>query len=252
MSDQSEVPKADQAAPTGKIATAEAGSPAATKKKRPKRRPEPQEEVPVIGGRFLTAAGIILATTFIPLSPIGATLEPKEPPRTDISKWKTGARATVRITLVTADYNGLACAADKDFEGRHCANKSEKEPWPRDPNAPLDDNKQLIIQPYRTWLDNRLILVAGMWATPALAMRLHNEPPGNLLPEKLARFVSECEVRFVGEFDKPKLRWGSGSGWNADPNTPKVPVAIAESCQIIPEPSEPCPEGLICAILKNL
>jgi hypothetical protein len=215
-------------------------------------RPPAGDETPVIGGRFLVAAGIIGALVILPMSPIGAQLEPREPPKSDTSSWKTGSTSTVRITLVTADYATLACAADKAFEGKHCVNKSEKELWPRDPNAPLDDNKADIIQPYRTWNDNRLILVAGLWAQPALATRLHIEPPGNLLPEKLARFVTECEMRFVGEMEKPKLKWGSGSSWGADPNTPQVQVAIAESCKLIPEPSEACPGGVICALLTRL
>ncbi len=210
------------------------------------------EETPVISGRFLTAAGIIGALTILPMSPIGATLEPKEPPRSAVSEWKVGGKSTLRITLVTADYAGLACASDKEFEGKHCANKSESEAWPRDPSAPLDDNKANIIQPYRTWHDNKLVRVAGLWATPALATRLHIEPPGNLLPEKLARFVTECQVRFVGEIEKPKLKWGPNSSWNADPNTPVVQVAVPESCQLIPEPSEPCPGGLICGLLTRL
>jgi hypothetical protein len=216
------------------------------------RKPPIVEETPVIGGRFITAAAIILGLTLLPMSCLGQKLEPKEPPPSAVSEWKVGGKSTLRITLVTADYGGLACAYDKEFEGKHCGNKTETEAWPRDPNAPLDDNKANIIQPYRTWNDNRLVLVAGLWATPALATRLHIEPPGNLLPEKLARFVTECKVHFAGEMEKPKLKWGSGSGFNADPNTPLVQVAVPDSCQLIPEPSEPCPGGVICALLKQL
>jgi len=211
------------------------------------------EETPVIGGRYLIAAAIIGGMTLFPhWSALGQALEPKEPPASKLDEWKVGGHTTLRITLVTADYAGLACAYDKEFEGKHCANKSETEAWPRDPNAPLDDNKANVIQPYRTWNDNRLVLVAGLWATPALATRLHIEPPGNLLPEKLARFVTECKVHFAGEMDKPKLKWGTSSSWGADPNTPSVMVAVPDSCQLIPEPSEPCPGGLICALLQRL
>src|SRR5688572_24599319 len=128
--------------------------PTNTDKPRPKVRPKAKkppvvEETPVIGGRFLVAAGVIGALTILPMSPIGATLEPKEPPKSQTQEWKIGGKSTLRITLVTADYGTLACAADKEFEGKHCANKSESEAWPRDPNAPLDDNKANIIQPYR-------------------------------------------------------------------------------------------------------
>jgi hypothetical protein len=217
-----------------------------------KRPPVVVEETPVIGGRFLVAAAIIGGLVILPMSPIGATLEPKEPPKTDTSKWSVGGKGTLRITLVTADYAGLACAYDKEFEGKHCVNKSDTEVWPRDPAAPIDDNKANIIAPYRTWNDNRLVLVAGLWAEPALATRLHIEPPGNLLPEKLARFVTECQVRFVGKMEKPKLKWGASSSWNADRDTPTVFVAVPESCKLIPEPSEPCPGGLICSLLTRL
>lgn len=210
------------------------------------------EETPVIGGRFLTAAAIIGALTLIPMSCLGQKLEPRDPPTSAVSEWKVGGKSTLRITLVTADYAGLACAYDKEFAGKHCVNKSDTEMWPRDPMAPLDDNKANIIQPYRTWNDNRLVLVAGLWATPALATRLHIEPPGNLLPEKLARFVTECKVHFVGETTEPKLKWGPSSSWNADPTTKKVMVAVPDSCQLIPEPSEPCPSGVICALLTRL
>ena len=84
-----------------------------------------------------------------------------------VDEWKVGGKSTLRITLVTADYAGLACSYDKEFAGKHCANKSETEAWPRDPNQPLEDNKANVIQPYRTWNDNRLVMVAGLWATPA-------------------------------------------------------------------------------------
>lgn len=251
---ESEKPAANEA-PAG--ARAPSDRPRSTSPK-PKARakgskPPIIEETPVIGGRFLIAAGMVGVAVLLPhLQQVGQALEPKEPPRSAVSEWKVGGKSTLRITLVTADFAGLACAYDKEFAGKHCANKSESEPWPRDPGAPLDDNRAHIVQPFRTWNDNRLVMVAGLWATPALATRLHIEPPGNLLPEKLARFVTECQVRFVGEMEKPKLRWGLNSGWNADPSTPTVPVAVPDSCQIIPEPSEPCPGGLICALLTRL
>ncbi len=237
------------------VPPAPSAQPAAPKKAKARSkgpRPPLVEETPVISGRFLTAAAIIGGLTLIPLSCLGQKLEPREPPTSAVSEWKVGGKSTLRITLVTADYAGLACAYDKEFAGKHCGNKSETEVWPREPGAPLDDNKANIIQPYRTWNDNRLVLVAGLWATPALATRLHIEPPGNLLPEKLARFVTECEVHFVGKMEQPKLKWGTSSSWNADPTTKEVMVAVPDSCKLIPEPSEPCPSGVICALLTRL
>lgn len=250
----SESEKPSESAPPPESAEQPAASKPKVKVKTKARKPPPvSEETPIIGGRFLVAAAIIGGLVVVPMIPaLGARLEPKEPPKTDTSKWEVGGKGQLRITLVTADYAGLACANEKEFEGKHCANKSDTEVWPRDPSAPLDDNRANVIQPFRTWNDNRLVLVAGLWAQPALATRLHIEPPGNLLPEKLARFVTECQVRFVGKMDKPKLKWGPSSSWSADRDTQTVFVAVPESCKLIPEPSEPCPGGLICSLLTRL
>jgi hypothetical protein len=175
-----------------------------------------QEPIPVISGRFLVAAGIVGAMILIPFSPLGRMLEAKGPMPTDVARWAEGAESEVKITLVTADYNLLTCAADKSIDGAHCAYKSEAELWPRDPTQPLDDNKKSIIQPYRTWPDNKLVLVAGLWAEPTVAMRLHREPPQAVPAKKLARFVVECQMKFLGKLETPKLRWGAGQGWMSE------------------------------------
>lgn len=249
MTESEKTPPSNQ--PAAGSAAPSAAKPKA--KTRPKgSKPPVIEETPVVAGRFLTAAAIIGGLTLLPMSCLGQKLEPKDPPASKIDEWKVGGKSTLRITLVTADYAGLACSYEQEFAGKHCGNKSDTEAWPRDPNAPLDDNKANVIQPYRTWNDNRLVMVAGLWATPALATRLHIEPPGNLLPEKLARFVTECSVHFVGEMKSPKLKWGPTSSWNPDPNSDHVMVAVPDHCEVIPEPSEPCPGGVICALLTRL
>jgi hypothetical protein len=205
---------------------------------RPRRRRVEEEPTPVVSGRFLIAAGLVLAMVVIPLSQLGGWLEPKDPTVPQPSTWTVGSRATVAITLITADYNLLSCAHDKTYkspEGTsppveyHCANKSESEPWPRDPSRPLDDNKLNVIQPYRTWLNNQLILVGGLWATPQLAYRLHAEPAAGIDKDKLARFVVECDVTFIGKMDGVKLRWGPGQ-WTAPDMAPML--AHPNSCKI--------------------
>lgn len=198
---------------------------------RPRKRKRVQEEpTPVVSGRFLTAVVIVLGLTVIPMSNLGAILEPKDPTIPKPNTWTVGSKATVAITLITADYNKLFCASDKVFEGNHCGFKTENQPWPRDPNAPLDDNKANVIQPYRTWLDNQLILVAGLWAQPAVATRLHREPAAGMEEDKLARFVVECQVTFIGRMDGVRLRWGPGQWGNPDMNPM---VAKPDSCKII-------------------
>jgi hypothetical protein len=195
-----------------------------------KKRREQDEPTPVVSGRFLTAAVIVLGLTILPMSNVGAWFEPKDPTIPKPNTWTVGSKATIAITLITADYNKLFCASDKEFSGYHCGFKSENEPWPREPMKPLDDNKASVIQPYRTWLDNQLVLVAGLWSQPAVATRLHREPAGGVEEDKLARFVVECQVTFIGKMDGVKLRWGPGQWTNPDMNPM---LAKPESCKLV-------------------
>lgn len=181
----------------------------------------------MLGGRFLIAA--LMIGLMIVLPQAGRVLEAKGPAPHDTSQWALGTVTDVQVTLITADYNKLTCAADKAVENAHCAYKSETEPWPRDPNAPLDDNKKDIIQPYRTWPDNKLILIAGLWNDPVVAMRLHAEPPHVVQEKKLARFVVDCRMRFMGRLESTKLRWAPGAQWQ---NEGPAFVTRPESCKL--------------------
>lgn len=224
---------------------------AARSKPAPRRPAKRAEPTPVLGGRLLVAAAIIGALAIIPsLDRLSAALEPKGPPAPNVAGWQPGKTEKVALTLVTADYNLLSCASPTAFGKVHCAYKSETEIWPREPDQPLDDNKANVIQPYRTWIGNKLILAAGVWASPELAMRLHNEPPHGIQPDKLARFVTECDMKFLGHLDRPKLRWSPGQAWNPDAEVAQVPVAMASNCRIVTEPDNKCPEGLICKLMS--
>ncbi|HEY2405907.1 MAG TPA: hypothetical protein VGI10_07890 [Polyangiaceae bacterium] len=224
----------------------ESERPASNKPRRKRVDPE-LEPIPVISGRYMTAAVILGAATLIPSTNLGNLLEPPDPPGSDVANWVPGKTGTIRLTVVTADEASLTCASPQSFEGKHCAYKSESEPWPRDPNQPLDDNKVDIIQPYRTWLDNKLILVSDVWAQPELALRVHREPAAGMQADKLARFVTECKVKFVGRMDKPDLRWQPGQAWGVEQQTI---VAAATECKIIDEPSGECPAGPICVLFR--
>lgn len=197
---------------------------------RRKARKVVEEPPQVIGGRFLVATGIVLGLTVLPMSSLGSMFEPKDPTETKANTWEVGKKATVAITLITADYAKLACAYDKEVSGYHCGWKADNETWPRVPGAPLDDNKATVIQPYRTWLDNQLILVGGLWAMPAVATRLHAEPTVGVDEEKLARFAVECEVTFLAKMDGVKLRWNPGQ-W-AGPDQPPL-LARPDSCKLV-------------------
>jgi hypothetical protein len=198
-------------------------------KRRPRRRD--QDPIPVTSGRYNIALGLILAMVLIPFSPIGRWVERKGPGPHDLASWVPGAVGKVRVTVVTGDYDALTCESGTALEGAHCAYKSQTEVWPNDPSAPLDDNKVHIIQPYRTTPDNKLVLIAGLWANPAIAMRLHREPP-NMSGKKLIRFVASCDMKFIGKLEDEKLRWNNAGSWQDE--GPAM-VARPTSCQIEPE-----------------
>jgi hypothetical protein len=199
-----------------------------------RRPPPPPELVPVMSGRFYWAMGLIAAAAIVPFwSGLGQAMAPKDPPGTDMSGWRTGNTSSFRITLITADVNLLSCASDAALEGKHCEFKDNKSRWPLLPGEPIDDNRRNQIQPYRTWPDNKLVLVAGLWAEPHVAMRLHREPPRGVADKKLARFVADCRMRFIGEIDSPKLRWNPTAEFMEE--RAKVPVAVAEFCNVVTE-----------------
>lgn len=202
-------------------------APAARKKPRPKRVAEP---VPVASGWFWFAAALVAAMVVIPFSPISNWISPKAPENHNVAEWQVGKTAKVRVTLITADFGLLSCAAETEADGAHCASKSETEVWPADPSQPLDDNKASLIQPFRTWPDNQLILIAGLWAEPNMALRLHREPSAGVDSKKLSRFTAECEVKFIGQIAQPKLRWNPGGPWQPEGST--VIVARPISCTI--------------------
>lgn len=169
----------------------------------------------MFAGRLLIGVVLLGLMWIIPMSKLGDLIEIKKEttPVTEASQWVPGSTGRVQITLITADYNLLMCASDQVIDGNHCAYKSETEIWSRQPGAPIDDNKRDIIQPYRTWPDNRLILVAGLWAEPAVALRLHREPPAGVPQKRLSRFIADCQMKFIGSLNNPKLRWPSSSQW---------------------------------------
>lgn len=190
-----------------------------------RRRPA---DIPVASGWFLIAALMLGLMIVIPFSPIGGWLHKEEPDTTDMSNWDVGKTGRGRITLVTADYNQLGCSNPKAVDGAHCAFKGDNEPWPKDPSAPLDDNGANLIQPYRT-IDNKLVMIAGLWAEPNMAMRLHREPSAGVQAQKLSRFIADCELRFLDRWDAVKVRWSPGQPW-----VPEGAVLIARpvSCKL--------------------
>lgn len=175
---------------------------------RPKRSRASDGAPYILGGRLWIAIGMLLGLALIANPRFNQELVSRFAPRepyTDVRKWKVGAEGDLRVTVITADAHRLSCGSDAEFEGARCAYKSDAKPWP--PNAEETDPGATLIQPYRTSPDNQLILLAGLWAQPALSMRLHREPPQGVPVKRLQRFEARCRVKFLGEVKDVKVRW---------------------------------------------
>lgn len=221
----------DATRPRGKVTEKSATGPKARSRKRSgrTRRSAPEPTTPVISGRFWVAVLSVVLLGYVPFSPINEKLKPPEPVPENTQAWSQGGKARIGITLITADYDRLACAHEQKVGEGHCGYTSESEPWPSESGEPLDDNKAKVIQPYRTFPNNQLILVQGLWAEPALATRLHEEP--STLPEKKqSRFVVECDATFVGQLHNPKLKWQAKQGWGSERS---AWVATVANCQLV-------------------
>jgi hypothetical protein len=185
-----------------------------------------------LSGRYLLAGLAVIPMVFpwiLPHTPLNKWLQPPEPIPEKQQDWYTGRSVRLGVTLITADYGRLACAHDGQVEGAHCAYKADKKPWPRDRQEPLDENKANIIQPYRTFPNNQLIFIQGLWAEPTVATRLHEEP--STLPEKkMSRFVVECDMTFVGELKNPKMQWQKGQSWVSEKS---AKVARPRNCSLV-------------------
>lgn len=192
------------------------------------RRSGGDEGLEVTGGRLLVAAGIIGLLILTRCEPFVKAFRAKEPPPTNFEVFERGAPGEVSVTLITADQGRLACVSDRELDGHRCEYKTDKERWPPPAGAPADDNKSSVIQPFRTSSDNKLIMIAGLWAEPTMALRLHREPPGFVEMKKQARFVATCKVRPLGKLDS-RVRWDLGQQWS---NDGVAWVVKAEQCRL--------------------
>jgi hypothetical protein len=202
--------------------------------RQPERRPvrRPNDELPLpLGGRLWAVFGLLIVMVAFPFTPLGKMLDPREEVPAEHPPWEVGKSAKVRITVITGDYPQLQCASDAVLAGKHCEYKTQTERFPTPPDAPIDDNKRDILQPYRTAPDNMLLLIGGFWAEPQVAMRLHSEP-ATIANEKLARFIVECDMNFVGTIENPTIRWNSTAQWGVEKIRAMVAVPKPNSCRV--------------------
>jgi hypothetical protein len=196
-------------------------------------RPPPVELKPILAGRLWIAVAMLLGLGLVanPVfnSWIMRSFAPPEDLHTDLTTWREGSEASVRVTVITADSTRLACAHAGEVDGAHCAYGGDKILWPHGPNEPADDNGPNMVQPYRTSPDNALVLLIGMWAEPEVAMRLHREPPTGFAVKRLQRFDVTCRVKFITRWDTVDLRWEATGAWQTEKG---AWVARAQSCTV--------------------
>jgi hypothetical protein len=192
---------------------------AAKKPVAPRRPPPPPEGKPIFAGRLWIGVAMLLGFGLIANPKFNSCVMGMAPPedlRTDFSKWKEGSEAEVRVTLITADSTRLSCASAKVADNAHCEFGADHNLWGRAASDPADDNHPNIIQPYRTSPDNALILLAGLWAQPDVAMRLHREPPAAVTVKRENRFDVTCRVKFLTRLDSVDLRWDTTGSWQTE------------------------------------
>lgn len=208
--------------------------PAQKPPKTPRKSSAPDEPEPVLSGRMVIAVLFALAMSVVPVSGLGQYITKTTPETAARASWRVGQTASIHLTVVTSDYQHLACAMKTSAGQDHCEFKNEREKFPLAETAPVDDNKRHILQPYRT-TDRNLILAAGLWAQPQVALRLHNEPPLASKESSLARFVVACDVKFVEEWSDAMVRWKQRERWS---NQGTAMVTELQQCEILEEKND--------------
>jgi hypothetical protein len=126
------------------------------------------------------------------------------------------------INLVTTDRDDLACASDKTFGRYRCEFRAPGVPWP-DPPAPADR-----LAGYYT-MDQKLVVIAGLFEQAALAARYAQEAPGKLPRDQRPRFSANCQLKTIDHLRDFQTRWIKTGDWNHQDD---APVAVPSGCKI--------------------
>ncbi|MCH2109401.1 MAG: hypothetical protein MK135_08725 [Polyangiaceae bacterium] len=184
----------------------------------------------ILGGRMTTALVLLASIVVIPcFAPLGRLITRKAPETTGRENWEVGHSAQVNLTIITPDFRRLACSSDQRFGDNHCSYDSAGKAIQPPAEAPRDDNKKHILQPYRS-TDKQLLLIPGLWAQPEVATRLHEEPFLGVPDKRLARFVVSCTLDFQEEWNNVRVRWNTSAQWS---DQGKAMVAVPRNCKVV-------------------
>ncbi|HEY4394439.1 MAG TPA: hypothetical protein VGP64_10270 [Polyangia bacterium] len=133
-----------------------------------------------------------------------------------------GAVDGTAINLVTSDRDDLACASDKSFGKYRCEFKAPGVPWPNPP-APADR-----LAGYYT-MDQKLMVIPGLFEQPALAARYTQEQARNLPRDQRPRFSASCQFKTIDHLKDFQTRWLKTGEWG---HQDEAPVAVASDCKL--------------------
>jgi len=126
------------------------------------------------------------------------------------------------INLVTTDRDDLACASEKTIGRYRCEFRAPGVPWP-DPPAPADR-----LAGYYT-MDQKLVVIAGLFEQPPLAARYAQEAPGKLPRDQRPRFSANCQLKTIDHLRDFQTRWIKTGEWGHQDD---APVAVPSGCKI--------------------
>ncbi len=133
-----------------------------------------------------------------------------------------GPGSDTAINLVTTDKDDLACASEKSFGRYRCEFRAPGVPWP-DPPAPADR-----LAGYYT-MDQKLVVIAGLFEQPTLAARYAQEAQGKLPRDQRPRFSANCQLKTIDHLHDFQTRWVKSGDWNHQDD---APVAVPSDCHI--------------------
>ncbi len=200
----------------------------AQKNKKSKDSASPAE--PILSGRLMIALCLIGAMVGLPFfRPLGSAITKRSPKTTNASSWQIGNSARVNLTVVSADFERLACSTDHQYQQNRCGFDSNGKEVATVSDRIVSDNHRHQLQPYRS-TDGKLLLIPGLWAQPEVATRLHEEPFKDIPERRLARFVISCELSFVARWTDVKVRWKPKEKWS---DQGEAMVAQAKDCAVL-------------------
>ncbi len=186
--------------------------------------------------KFIACLALLGGTSVVACDLVNRAVDRRVLPKPQESApadWNVGSTTHVVLALKTEDAERNGCATTQRFDTFHCEYDGAKRRVARSPDEPIDDNLRFVVQPFKTAVGEHLVAIGGIWHTPELAFRRHQEPSRERRGAQLQTFYAACDVTFIGKLDTLDVRYDFGKKWTPAKN---VAVARAERCTILEQP----------------